>query len=350
MKQITEKIIAGERVGWDEALKLYKDADILALGALANHIKTRLHPEKIITYIVDRNINYTNICISKCRFCAFHRDPDSPEGYVLDSKTLYKKIEETLSLGGRQILLQGGLHPGLSLEYYEEMLRDIKHNYPIWIHGFSPPEVAHLSNISGLNIKEVLARLIRAGLDSIPGGGAEILEDRVREKLSPNKCGAAQWLEVMKTAHESGLRTTATMMFGHIETIEERLKHLFKIRDLQDTTSGFTAFIPWPFQPGNTDLPGKRTTGMEYLKTLAMSRIVLDNIPNIQASWVTQGSKVAQVSLAFGANDMGSTMIEENVVAAAGVSFRLPEKEIIRIIEDIGYKAARRNMTYNLIK
>jgi cyclic dehypoxanthinyl futalosine synthase len=350
MKKITEKIIAGERVEWDEALTLYKEADILTLGALAHHIKTRLHPENIITYIVDRNINYTNICISKCRFCAFHRDPDSPEGYVLDSKTLYQKIEEALSLGGRQILLQGGLHPDLSLEYYEEMLAGIKKNYTIWIHGFSPPEVVHLSNISGLNIQEVLSRLIRAGLDSIPGGGAEILVDRVREKVSPNKCGAAQWLEVMKTAHELGLRTTATMMFGHIETIEERLEHLFKIRDLQDTTSGFTAFIPWPFQPGNTDLPSSKTTGIEYLKTLSISRIVLDNVQNIQASWVTQGAKVAQVSLACGANDMGSTMIEENVVAAAGVSFRLPEKEIIRIIEDAGYKAARRNMMYDVVE
>lgn len=344
-----EKIIAGERIGWDEALTLYKEADILALGFLAHHIKTRLHSEKIITYIVDRNINYTNICISKCGFCAFHRDPDSSEGYVLDAKTLYKKIEEALSLGGRQILLQGGLHPGLSLEYYEEMLHGIKKKYPIWIHGFSPPEVVHLGTLSGLNIREVLTRLIRAGLDSIPGGGAEILVDRIRRKVSPNKCSATQWLEVMRTAHELGVKTTATMMFGHIEAIEERLEHLFKIRDLQDTTSGFTAFIPWPFQPGNTNLPTRKTTGIEYLKTLAISRIVLDNIPNIQASWVTQGSKVAQVALAFGANDMGSTMIEENVVAATGVSFRLPEKEIVRIIEDAGYKAARRNMMYDVV-
>jgi cyclic dehypoxanthinyl futalosine synthase len=349
MNKMKEKINAGERIGWDEALTLYKDADILALGFLAQHIKARLHTEKMITYIVDRNINYTNICISKCRFCAFHRDPDSPEGYVLDAKTLHKKVEETLSLGGRQILLQGGLNPSLSLEYYEGMLYGIKKKYPVWVHGFSPPEVVHLSTLSGLNIKEVLSRLIRSGLDSIPGGGAEILVDRVRKKVSPHKCSAAQWLEVMKTAHALGLRTTATMMFGHIETIEDRLEHLFKIRDLQDTTSGFTAFIPWPFQPGNTNLSTKKTTGIEYLRTLAISRIVLDNVPNIQASWVTQGSKVAQVSLAFGANDMGSTMIEENVVAAAGISFRLPEKEIIRLIEDTGYKAARRDMMYELI-
>lgn len=349
MERITEKIIAGERIEWDDALTLYKEADVLTLGTLAHHIKSRLHPENIITYIVDRNVNYTNICISKCRFCAFHKDPDSSEGYVLDSKTLYKKIEETLSLGGRQILLQGGLHPGLSLEYYEEMLTGIKENYSIWVHGFSPPEVVHLSAISGLTIKDVLSRLIRAGLDSIPGGGAEILVDRVRDKVSPNKCSAAQWLEVMKIAHESGLGTTATMMFGHIEAIEERLEHIFKIRDLQERTSGFTAFIPWPFQPGNTDLSRRKTSGIEYLRTLAISRIILDNIPNVQASWVTQGAKVAQVSLAFGANDMGSTMIEENVVAAAGVSFRLPEKEIIRIIEGAGYKAARRNMVYDVV-
>jgi cyclic dehypoxanthinyl futalosine synthase len=348
MNKMKEKIRAGERIGWDEALTLYKNVDILTLGFLASHIRTRLHPKKIITYIVDRNINYTNICISKCRFCAFHRDPDSPEGYVLDTKNLHKKVEETLSLGGSQILLQGGLNPGLSLEYYEKMLCGIKQKYLIWIHGFSPPEVVHLSTLSGLHIKEVLSRLIRSGLDSIPGGGAEILVDRIRKKVSPGKCSAAQWLEVMKTAHELGLRTTATMMFGHIETIEERLEHLFKIRDLQDETFGFTAFIPWPFQPGNTNLPTPNTTGIGYLRTLAISRIVLDNIPNIQASWVTQGSKVAQVSLAFGANDMGSTMIEENVVAAAGVSFHLQEKEIVRLIEDAGYKAARRNMMYEL--
>ena len=349
MNKMKKKINAGERIEWDEALTLYRDADILALGFLAHHIKTRLHPEKIITYIVDRNINYTNICISKCRFCAFHRDTDSPEGYVLDAKTLHKKVEETLSLGGRQILLQGGLNPELSLEYYEEMLYGIKEKYPIWIHGFSPPEVVHLSTLSGLNIKEVLSRLIRSGLDSIPGGGAEILVNRARKKVSPNKCTAAQWIEVMKIAHELGLRSTATMMFGHIESLEERVEHLFKIRDLQDKTSGFTAFILWPFQPGNTKLSTKKTTGIEYLRTLAISRVVLDNIPNIQASWVTQGPKVAQVSLAFGANDMGSTMIEENVVAAAGVSFRLPEKEIVRLIENAGYKAARRNMMYELI-
>jgi cyclic dehypoxanthinyl futalosine synthase len=347
MKNIEQKIIAGERIERDEALMLYEKADTLTLGALAHRIKERLHPEKTITYIVDRNINYTNICISKCRFCAFHRDPDSPEGYLLDSKTIYDKIEETLALGGIQILLQGGLHPGLSLEYYEEMLAGIKKNYAIWIHGFSPPEVVHLSTLSGLSIRDVLLRLIQAGLDSMPGGGAEILVDRVRQKVSPNKCSAVKWLEVMKTAHELGLRTTATMMFGHIETNEERLEHIFAIRELQDITSGFTAFIPWPFQPGNTGLSCRKTGGVDYLRTLAVSRIILDNVPNIQASWVTQGPKVAQISLAFGANDMGSTMIEENLVAAAGISVRLPEKEIIRIVKDAGYKAVRRNMLYD---
>ncbi|MFH1075240.1 MAG: cyclic dehypoxanthinyl futalosine synthase, partial [Pseudomonadota bacterium] len=285
-----------------------------------------------------------------CKFCAFYRDKNAPDAYLLDLKTLKYKIEETIALGGRQILLQGGLHPDLPLEYYEDLLQNIKHHHPIWIHGFSPPEIMHISNTSKLTVKEVIVRLIKSGLDSIPGGGAEILVDRVRNKISPLKCNSAQWLNVMETAHGLGLKTTATMMFGHIETVEERIEHLVKIRDLQDITKGFTAFIPWPFQPDFTSLEAKKTTAVEYLKTLAISRIFLDNIPNIQASWVTQGAKIAQVALNFGANDMGSTMIEENVVAAAGVSYRIPEKEIIRIIEDAGHKACRRNMAYELMK
>jgi cyclic dehypoxanthinyl futalosine synthase len=345
LKKIREKVFWGERVGEEEALALF-EVDLLTLGEWAHLKRTQLHPERLVTYVVDRNINYTNICISRCQFCAFYRDGSSPEGYVLDRKRLGQKIEETLRLGGTQILLQGGLHPDLTLDFYEEMLRFIKRDHPIHIHGFSPPEIIHMSRMSGLSILEVLRRLISAGLDSIPGGGAEILVDRVRSLISPQKCGSEKWLEVMETAHGLGLKTTATMMFGHVESLADRVSHLLKIRTLQDRTGGFTAFIPWPFQPRHTRLGGKEVTAVDYLRTLAISRIVLDNVKNIQASWVTQGPKMAQVSLNFGANDMGSTMIEENVVAATGVSFRLSKEEIIRLVRDAGFEAAQRDMEY----
>ena len=346
---ITEKILENIRISKEDALTLFQEADLLTLGALAQGKRQRLHPDNLVTYIVDRNINYTNICLSKCRFCAFFREEDAEDGYILSHQELAQKIEETLELGGIQILLQGGLHPRLGLEYYEDLLRFIKSRYQIHIHGFSPPEIMHVSRQSGLPLQTVLGRLRAAGLDSIPGGGAEILVDRVRQVVSPHKCSSSQWLEVMKQAHHHGLKTTATMMFGHLETIEERLEHLFLIRQLQDKTGGFTAFIPWAFQPGNTTISKPPVTGFEYLKTLAISRIFLDNVPNIQASWVTQGAKVAQIALFFGANDLGSTMIEENVVAAAGVSFRLQESELIRIIEGAGFQPRRRTMDYALL-
>jgi cyclic dehypoxanthinyl futalosine synthase len=346
---IAAKAWNGERLAEEEALALWKTADFYTLATLAHKRRLSLHPDPIVTYVSDRNINYTNICISGCRFCAFYRSPGAEGGYVLSHGELAAKIEETLGLGGTQILLQGGMHPGLRLSFYEDMLRFIKDRFPIHIHGFSPPEIVHLARTEGFELEEILRRLQRSGLDSIPGGGAEILVDEVRNSISPNKCSTSEWFAVMEAAHGLGMKTTATMMFGHIETLEQRLEHLLRLRELQDRTAGFTAFIPWSFQPENTALQAKPATPMDYLRTLAVSRLVLDNIRNIQVSWVTMGSGVAQVALQFGANDFGSTMIEENVVAAAGVRHRLSVDEIRRIISDAGYEPRQRNMAYELI-
>jgi cyclic dehypoxanthinyl futalosine synthase len=346
---IAEKAWKGERLSKKEALVLWERADFYTLATLAHHRRLALHPQSIVTYVIDRNINYTNICISGCRFCAFYRFPGAEGGFVLSQGELAHKIEETLSLGGTQILLQGGMHPDLDLRFYEDMLRFIKDHFPIHIHAFSPPEIVHLARIENLELAEVLRRLQQSGLDSIPGGGAEILVDEVRSKLSPNKCSSSEWLEVMESAHILGLKTTATMMFGHIETLEQRLEHLLALRELQDRTTGFTAFIPWTFQPDNTGLKTKPATAMDYLRTLAMSRLVLDNVRNLQVSWVTMGSGVAQVALQFGANDFGSTMIEENVVAAAGVRHRLSVEQIREIIVDAGYEPRQRTMSYDFI-
>ena len=337
------------RINLEQALDWY-NKDLLTLGRAAQETRLALHPEPIVTYVVDRNINYTNVCISGCRFCAFYQTLESPSAYVLSLEELGRKIEETIALGGTQILIQGGMHPGLPLSYYEEMLQWIKGHYPIHIHGFSPPEILHLSKVSGLSLTEVLGRLKESGLGSIPGGGAEVLSDRVRQQISPKKGSVSDWLSVMETAHGLGLRTTATMMFGHIETVEERIRHLLAIRDLQDRTGGFTAFIPWTFQPGNTALVLTEVKGVEYLRMLALSRLVLDNIPNIQASWVTQGAKVAQIALYFGANDLGSTMIEENVVAATGVTHCLSLQEMRRLIETAGFKPCQRDTFYNRVE
>lgn len=352
MSTVADKVLAGKRISGDDFLRLAQSNDLHQLGFLADTVRRRKHPDPFVTYVVDRNINYTDICISACKFCAFFKAPEDKTGSVLSNEELARKIEETKQLGGTQILLQGGLHPDKPLEYYEDMLRFMK-SLDIHIHGFSPPEVCHFAELSGLNVREVLQRLISAGLGSIPGGGAEILSDRVREKLAPRKCSADRWVEVMEEAHNLGLRTTATMMFGHIETMDERLEHLQRIRDLQDRTSGFTAFIPWPFQPDNTALAQGETiekeTAFGYLKMLSLSRIFLDNVDNIQASWVTQGPKIAQLSLFFGANDFGSTMIEENVVAAAGVHFRLSEEEIQKLVRDAGFEPRQRLMDYTLV-
>jgi cyclic dehypoxanthinyl futalosine synthase len=346
---IQQKVLNTERLTGQESLVLFREGNLYDLGFLADIARRKKHPEPVVTYVIDRNINYTDICISACKFCAFYKGPDDADGSVISFEDLKRKIEETQELGGTQILLQGGLHPDKQLEFYEDMLQFIKKT-GIHIHGFSPPEICHFAKISGLSVSGVIDRLRKAGLDSIPGGGAEILSDRVRQLTAPKKCSADEWIDVMRQAHLLGLKTTATMMFGHVETEEERLEHLLRIRDLQDETGGFTAFIPWPFQPDNTAFPDiPKATAHTYLKMLAWSRIVLDNVPNIQASWVTQGPKIAQVSLFFGANDFGSTMIEENVVAAAGIRFRLSEAAIRNLIEDAGFVPQQRTMDYSFV-
>ncbi len=349
---ISDTVLSGGRISDDEFLQLNDRADMYQLGFLANAIREKRHPEKNVTYVIDRNINYTDICVSACKFCAFFKAPEDKDGYLLTKDELALKIQETQDLGGTQILLQGGLHPDLQIEYYEDMLRFMKAT-GIHVHGFSPPEIHHFAKVSNLSVSTVISRLMAAGLDSIPGGGAEILSDRVRDFTAPLKGTADHWIEVMEEAHKQGLRTTATMMFGHVETAEERLEHLRRLRDLQDRTGGFTAFIPWPFQPDHTALaelaPIEKTSGYGYLRMLALSRIYLDNFDNVQASWVTQGPKIAQISLYFGANDFGSTMIEENVVAAAGISFRLSEDEIKRLVVDAGFTPRQRLMDYTLV-
>jgi cyclic dehypoxanthinyl futalosine synthase len=345
-KYILNKVLNGERLSAEDGERLFESNDIISLGRAAQEISKRKHPDGIVTYIVDRNINYTNICTSRCLFCAFYREKDSKDAYILPKEELSKKIDETIKLGGVQILIQGGLNADLGIDFYEELLQFIKSKFKIHIHGFSPPEIVHISKKSKMPIEDVINRLKDAGLGSIPGGGAEILVDKIRKKISPNKCSAGEWLNVMENAHHLGLRTTATMMYGHIESHRDRIDHLLRIRELQDRTKGFTAFIPWSFQDKNTRLNGYNSSGVDYLKTLSISRLMLDNFDNIQASWVTQGAKVAQLALFFGANDMGSTMIEENVVKAAGVHFRMSEGEIRRLIEDAGFKPAKRNTFY----
>jgi cyclic dehypoxanthinyl futalosine synthase len=351
LNRAIEKAAAGERLDREEALVLYARAPTQVLGRLANQARARKHPDGIVTYIIDRNVNYTNVCVARCNFCAFYRPVGSAEGYVLSFDEIFRKIDETIAVGGEQLLLQGGHNPDVPLQWYEDLFRAVKQRYPVLrLHALSPPEVIHISRLSGLGIPQVIARLIDAGLDSIPGGGAEILVDRVRKLLHCyGKATADEWIDVMRHAHRSGLRTTATMMYGTVETLEERLEHLFRLRDLEDETGGFTAFIAWSYQPEHTELSGSEATGVEYLRTLATARLVLDNFANLQASWVTQGGKVGQLSLAFGANDMGSVMIEENVVRAAGASYCMDEVEIVRNIEDAGFLPKRRNMHYDIL-
>lgn len=334
-----------------EALELYRDAPTSLLGRMADHVRRLKHPEGIGTYIIDRNVNYTNVCVARCKFCAFYRPVGSSEGYTLGFDEIYRKIDETIRLGGVQLLLQGGHNPDIPLGWYEDLFRNVKQRYPRFkLHALSPPEVVHISRLSSLPVPEVIARLMAAGLDSIPGGGAEILVDRVRKILNCyNKATADEWLGVMRHAHQAGLRTTATMMYGTIETMEERLEHLFRLRDLQDETGGFTAFIGWSYQPQHTELGGTEATGIDYLRTLAMARLVLDNFDNLQSSWVTQGGKVGQLSLAYGANDMGSIMIEENVVRAAGAEYCMDEVEVVRNIENASLIPKRRNMHYEIL-
>jgi cyclic dehypoxanthinyl futalosine synthase len=348
---IANQVAAGGRLNPSEALELYLAAPTSLLGQLADRARQRRHPEGVVTYIIDRNVNYTNVCVARCKFCAFYRPVGSAEGYTLGFDEIFKKIEETIALGGGQLLLQGGHNPDVPLEWYEDLFRQVKARFPDFrLHALSPPEVIHISRLAQIPTAQVLDRLITAGLDSVPGGGAEILVDRVRKLLNCySKATADEWLGVMREAHRAGLRTTATMMYGTVETVEERLEHLFRLRELQDETGGFTAFITWSYQPEHTELGGAEATGMDYLRTLAIARLVLDNFDNLQASWVTQGGKVGQLSLAYGANDMGSVMIEENVVRAAGAEYCMDEFEVVRNIESAGFIPRRRNMHYEIL-
>ncbi|MBI2823712.1 MAG: dehypoxanthine futalosine cyclase [Planctomycetia bacterium] len=348
---VLDKAVAGERLNLDEGLRLIESRDLVALGRAADAVTRRMHPEAYRTYNIDRNINYTNICTAVCDFCAFYRKPKDPEGYVLDRAELLRKIQETVDLGGDQILMQGGLHPEFKIEWYEELLHDIKSRFPqVNVHGFSPPEIHAFTKVSKLPLKTVLSRLKAAGLGSLPGGGAEILVDRVRRAMTRGKVMTDDWLNVCRVWHELGGRGSATMMFGHIETLAERIEHLERIRQLQDEMGGFTAFICWTFQPDHTDMSHIPKAGsFDYLKTQAVARLYLDNIPNIQSSWVTQGLKIGQLALCYGANDMGSLMIEENVVASAGTVHYLSLAQIRDAIAELGYIPRQRNVFYDLI-
>jgi cyclic dehypoxanthinyl futalosine synthase len=351
ISRILDKAVVGERLTPEEGLAIIESHDLAAIGRAADAVTRRLHPEPIRTYNIDRNINYTNICSAVCDFCAFYRRPKHPEGYVLPREELLAKVRETVELGGDQILMQGGLHPDYKLEWYEELLRDIKSLFPqVNLHAFSPPELHAFTKVNKLPIRTVLERLKAAGLGSIPGGGAEILVDRVRREITRGKVLTDDWLHVMRVWHELGGVSSATMMFGHVETLAERIEHLERVRQLQDETRGFTAFICWAFQPEHTDLAHIPPAGsFDYLKTQAVSRLYLDNIPNIQSSWVTQGLKIGQLALLFGANDMGSLMIEENVVAEAGTVHFLTLDEIRSAIEELGFTPRQRNVRYELL-
>ena len=351
IQPILDKAVAGERLTPDEGLALMQSHDLPALGRAADAVSRRMHPESYRTYNIDRNINYTNVCTAVCDFCAFYRKPKDPEGYVLPRDVLLKKVQETVDLGGEQILLQGGLHPEFKLDWYEEMLRDIKTQFPqVNVHGFSAPEIYHFTKVNKLPLRTVLERLKAAGLGSLPGGGAEILVDRVRAEITRGKVMTDDWLDVMRVWHELGGKSTVTMMFGHVETLAERVEHLERVRRQQDETGGFTAYICWTFQPEHTDLSHIPPAGaFDYLRTQAVSRLYLDNIPNIQSSWVTQGLKTGQLGLLFGANDMGSLMIEENVVAEAGTVHFLTLEQIRGAITELGFTPRQRNVFYQLV-
>ncbi|HWG45571.1 MAG TPA: cyclic dehypoxanthinyl futalosine synthase [Gemmataceae bacterium] len=349
--RILRKAVDGERLTFDEGVALFDCRDLPALGRAADAVCRRLHPEPYRTYNIDRNINYTNICAAVCDFCAFYRKSGDADAYVLPREEIYQKIEETIALGGDQTLMQGGMHPSLKLEWYEDLLRDLKTRYPKFnLHAFSPPEIWHFHKINKLPLREVLRRLKEAGLGSLPGGGGEILVDRVRKAMTVNKCLTDEWLDVHRVWHELGGKSTCTMMFGHIETLAERIETLERLRRLQDETGGFTAFICWTFQPEHTAMADVPPVGAyEYLKTQAIARLYLDNIPNIQSSWVTQGLKIGQLALFFGANDMGSLMIEENVVASAGTVHYLTLEQIKSAIREAGYVPRQRNVFYEYL-
>jgi len=354
--QVLAKALDGERIADDEAVALLLSRDLVAIGRAADELRGRKTDPGRITFIVDRNVNYTNICVTDCDFCAFYRRPgDRSEGYLLPKPVIFKKIEETLAIGGTGVLMQGGHHPDLAVDYYEDLFRSIKARYRVHLHALSPPEIQHVARRSRLTIWETIARLRDAGLDSIPGGGGEILVDRVRDVIAPKKTTSDEWLDVMRHAHRLGMSTTATMMYGHVETVEERVEHMRRIRDLQDETRGFRAFISWTFQDDGNRLAGKvnredMPTSLDYLLTQAVSRIYLDNVDHIQSSWVTQGLKIGQVALQFGADDLGSVMIEENVVSAAGTTHRATTDDFVRAIRALGKVPVQRDTLYRTVK
>ena len=352
--EILDRSLAGERLTDDDALVLLQTRDLVRVGRAADELRNRKVDPKRVTFIIDRNVNYTNICHTDCDFCAFYRRPgDRKEGYLLPKPVIFKKIEETLAIGGTALLMQGGHHPDLGVDFYEDLFRSIKERYRIHLHALSPPEIQHIARRSKLTIPETLTRLRDAGLDSLPGGGAEILVDRVREIIAPKKTKSAEWLGVMRDAHRLGISSTATMMYGHVETLEERVEHMRRIRDLQDETGGFRAFISWTFQPAGSRLAGRVTdhpTSFDYLLTQAVSRVYLDNVDHIQSSWVTQGMKVGQVALGFGADDMGSVMIEENVVSAAGTTHRADTDDFVRAIKALGKVPVQRDTLYREVR
>lgn len=348
-EEIRQKCFSGARLSAEEGVELYRHAGLDDLGDMADRIRRRMHPEPVVTYVVGRNINYTNVCWVRCSFCAFYRPPGAPDGYVLSRDEIFEKIGQMVDAGGTEILMQGGLNPKLRIEYFEDLFRAIKQNFAVHIHSLSPTEILYVAHLSRLTISETICRLRTAGLDSIPGAGGEILVDEIRRQIAPHKETTSEWLEVMRTAHNLGMRTTATMMYGSVESIGHRVEHLIRVRALQDETGGFTAFIPWNYQPGGTALGGVKTDEAEYLRTVALCRIMLDNVDNIQASWVTQGADTARLSLRYGVNDFGSTMFEENVVKAAGTSFCMDESEVIRQIRAAGYEPRRRNTYYKYL-
>jgi cyclic dehypoxanthinyl futalosine synthase len=356
VKSILDKALDGERMTDEEAVALLRTRDLVAVGRVADELRNRRIDKRRVTFVIDRNVNYTNICYTDCDFCAFYRRPgDMREGYLLPKTVIFKKIEETLALGGTALLMQGGHHPDLGVEYYEDLFGSIKARYPIHLHALSPSEIQHAARRSKVTIPEAVTRLRDAGLDSLPGGGAEILVDRVRNIISPKKTTSAEWLGIMREAQRLGMSTTATMMYGHVETLEERVEHMRRIRDLQDETRGFRAFISWTFQRDGNKLGDVvseevRPTSFDYLLTQAVSRIYLDNVDHIQSSWVTQGMKVGQVALSFGADDMGSVMIEENVVSAAGTTHRATADDFVRAIKALGKTAVQRDTLYRDVR
>jgi cyclic dehypoxanthinyl futalosine synthase len=348
---VENKLNAARPLTRDDALWLLTRADVLTLGKLADGVRRRMHPDRRVSFVVDRNVNYTNVCTTQCKFCAFYRDETHPDAYVLSYTDIFSKVRELVEHGGTQLLMQGGLHPDLKIDWFEDLFRQLRHRFPtVQIHSLSPAEIVHIAKLSGLSMADCLERLHCSGLQSLPGGGAEILVDEVRQEISPNKIGWREWAAVMREAHNLGMLTTATMMFGAREKAADIVEHLFRVRELQQEQRGFTAFIPWSYQPGNTALGGEQASGVEYLKVLALSRVILDNVPNIQASWVTQGARMAQIALFFGANDLGGTMLEENVVAAAGVDFRLSQAEIVDLAKSAGFTPARRSTTYHILE